>query len=135
MSAVVWVHEDALNPALLSSGPALFVFDDAYLQSAGYSLKRVAFLYECLLELPVELARGETVPTLLAFAARHDAAELVASASPNPFIRDTLRQLAATLSVRVVEPEPFVQLPASTDLKRFSRYWTRVESRLPICPK
>lgn len=135
MSAIVWLHEDALNGALLREGPALFVFDDEYLRLERYSLKRIAFIYECLLELPVEIERGGAVRQLLQFAARRQAAEIVTSKSPNPWIADRILELRKHLPVRVVEPEPFVKLNGAADLRRFSRYWAKVESRLPICPK
>lgn len=135
MSAVVWVHEDALNHLLLHHGPALFVFDDEYLRGERYSLKRIAFIYECLLELPVEIMRGETVRRLLDFARRHGGDEIVCASSPNPWIRARIAELQRSLPVRIVEPEPFVRLSGEPDLKRFSRYWAKVESRLPICQK
>lgn len=135
MSAIVWVHEDALDSLLLDHGPALFVFDEEYLRRERYSLKRIAFIYECLLELPLEIERGETVAQLLDFARRHGADEIAGAASPNPWIRERFGELGRSLKVRIEEPEPFVRLGGDPDLKRFSRYWAKVESRLPICPK
>lgn len=135
MSAVVWVHEDALNGALLGEGPGVFVFDDDYLRRERYSLKRVAFLYECLLELPVEIERGRTADRLLEFARQRGAGSVVTAASPNPWIREKIEELRRSLPVRVIEPEPFVRLSGPADLKRFSRYWAKVEKRLPIGPE
>jgi len=132
MSTVVWMHEDAVNGTLLGRGPAVFVFDEDYLRREGYTLKRVGFLYECLLELPVEIRKGEAVEQILAFAAEHDADEVVMQASPNPWIRGVGAALERVLKVRRMVPEPFVELGGQPDLKRFSRYWARVESRLPI---
>ena len=58
---VVWVHEEALgpaNPALQDhpKAPALFVFDQAWIEAQSISRKRLGFLYECALELPLTLS-------------------------------------------------------------------------------
>jgi hypothetical protein len=56
MRSIVWIHADCLRrdcaafreyPAV----PALFVWDDVVLRGYGLSLKRMVFLYECLLDL------------------------------------------------------------------------------------
>ena len=57
---IIWVHDEALgprNPALLAwpQAPALFVFDSAWIQEASISRKRIGFLYESALSLPVTL--------------------------------------------------------------------------------
>jgi hypothetical protein len=132
MSAIVWVHEDALNGELLHEGPGLYVFDEGYLQREGYTLKRIAFQYECLLELPVAIERGPFVETLLAFAAAHNAQAIVTTRTPNPVFQHVLGELQRSLPVRLREPAPFVELARPPDLKRFSRYWAGVETHLPI---
>ena len=65
--SLIWLHEDALcaSHPVFSAAPsvceAVFVWDDAYLQHAHYSLKRLVFLYETLCELPVTIIRGHTL--------------------------------------------------------------------------
>ena len=68
---VLWIHGEALgpaNPALLAwpGRPAVFVFDDALIAAGGLSLKRLGFLYECLIELPVTIRRGDVAAEVLA---------------------------------------------------------------------
>jgi hypothetical protein len=54
----------------------------------------------------------------------------VTTATPDPLARRAIRRLAERFPVEVQEPEPFVTLAREPDLKRFSRYWARVEPLL-----
>lgn len=132
LKPVLWMHGEALgpaNPALLAHPgvPAVFVFDRELIAQAGLSLKRLGFLYECLLELPVTLRQGDVAQEVLAFAHRHGADGVVTSAAVDPRFSLLYERIAAQLPVQVLEPEPFVELPQPVDLRRFSRYWRRAE--------
>jgi deoxyribodipyrimidine photo-lyase len=136
---VVWVHGEALgpaNPALLAhpDRPALFVFDDALINSSeesqGLSLKRLGFLYECLLELPLTLRRGDVAAQVLAFARRHGADGVVTSTAVDPRFASICAQIATELPVQMLATTSFVPLEAPVDLRRFSRYWRRAEPAL-----
>jgi hypothetical protein len=129
---LVWIHTDALNADLIelagAGTPALFVFDPE--QMGGWSLNRIQFVYECLLELPVEIRRGHALAEIPRYAAESGANQLLAMTSPDPWIRRTLERLRASMPVQVRNPEPFVDLPPQIDLKRFSRYWQKAEKKL-----
>jgi hypothetical protein len=61
---IVWIHGDCLSPygpALTAypGAPAIWVWDDALLEEWRISLKRIVFIYECLLDLPVVIRRGD----------------------------------------------------------------------------
>jgi deoxyribodipyrimidine photo-lyase len=141
---ILWIHGEALgpaNPALLAypGQPAVFVFDSALLAGrspttgdpAGHSepvsLKRIGFLYECLLELPVSLRKGDVAEEVLAFAKAHEADGIVTSAGTDPRVQAIHQTLEQHLPVQVLAVEPFVQLEEAVDLGRFSRYWRRAE--------
>lgn len=129
---IVWIHADCLSPhgpalAAHPGAPALFVWDDALLAEYGLSLKRVVFLYECLLELPVTIRRGDVAAELLAFAGEHGADGIVTAESPSPRFGEIRQRVAARLPVRVLPVEPFVVPQGRLDLGRFSRYWRAVE--------
>ncbi|NWF78855.1 MAG: hypothetical protein HXY37_02275 [Chloroflexi bacterium] len=131
---VVWIHADCLSPqhpALLAypGAPALFVWDEALLSSLRISLKRIVFLYECLLELPVSIRRGDVAAEVLAFASEQQADGVVTSASPSPRFAAISAQIAAQRPLRVLPVEPFVQIEQRLDLARFARYWRAVEAR------
>lgn len=128
-NTIVWVHGDNLNPhgpalAAHPQAPALWVWDDALLREWRISLKRVVFIYECLLELPVAMRRGEMVAEIAAFAAEHNAKHVATAASPSPrFAAICDRLEKAGLVVPVYAAEPFVPENGRFDLRRFSRYW------------
>jgi deoxyribodipyrimidine photo-lyase len=132
LKPVLWIHGEALgpaNPALLAypGAPAVFVFDRELIAQAGLSLKRLGFLYECLLELPVTLRQGDGAEEVLGFARRHGADGVVTSAAVDPRFALIHQRIGAQLPVQVLEPEPFVKLQEPVDLRRFSRYWRRAE--------
>ena len=142
---ILWIHGEALgpaNPALLAhpGRPAVFVFDSALLAGRSpttgdpaapepqpVSLKRIGFLYECLLELPVSLRHGDVAAEVLAFARAHGADGIVTSAGTDPRVAAICEVLEQELPVEVLAPEPFVELDGPADLGRFSRYWRRAE--------
>lgn len=127
---VVWLHGDNLSPhspaLTTAAAPAVWVWDDALLERAQISLKRILFMYECLLELPVTIRRGDVAAEVLRFAAEQGADGVITNASPAPGFAAIRRQLEQTLPVVVLAEAPFVTPPAGIDLRRFSRYWRKV---------
>jgi hypothetical protein len=134
---IVWVHLDALsptNPALTSNpdAPAVFVFDDAYLAARKFSLKRVLFIYECLLEMPVTILRGDLAEQVIAFAQEHGATQIVTTESVDPYLKAACEKIrkgqpeAGRLEFAPVEPFAAVD-NSRLDLKRFTRYWGAVK--------
>ena len=86
---ILWIHEEALganNPALQAwpEAPAVFVFDTHWIQEARISRKRLGFLYENALDLPVTLRKGNVADEVLAFARRHQADGVVSSSAVDP---------------------------------------------------
>jgi|1048.fasta_scaffold22803_2 deoxyribodipyrimidine photo-lyase len=140
---LVWVHGEALgpaNPALRAhpAAPALFVFDGELIAGrtattggAPLAPGRLRFLRECLAELPVSIREGEVAAELLAAAAAAGADGIVTSRAVDPRFAAIATRLAAVLPLQVLEPDPFVDLPAegpgAPELRRFSRYWRRAE--------
>lgn len=128
---ILWIHGEALgpgNPALIAhpGAPAVFVFDSALIAANGISLKRLGFLYECLLELPLTIRRGQVVDEVLAFAARHNADGVITTAAVDPRFATLSAAIAAQLPLSVLPVAPFVDEELG-DLQRFSRYWKRAE--------
>ncbi len=129
---IIWVHGDCLDPrgpALMAypGAPALWVWDDALLEEYRISLKRIVFLYECLLELPVTIRRGDVAAEVLAFAAEHRADGIVTAESPSPRFRTICEHMRRTLPVAVLPITPFLAYAGKLDLRRFSRYWATAE--------
>ena len=129
---IVWVHGDCLspyNPALQEypDAPAIWIWDDALLKEWQLSLKRLTFIYECLLELPVVIHRGNVAQEILAFAKEHDAKLVVTVDSPSPRFENICEEIERSLDLEIFEVEPFFEYDGYIDLKRFSRYWKVAE--------
>ena len=139
--ALIWLHGDCLNPhspALQAhaDAPRVFVFDDELLAQYDLSLKRIAFMYECLLEIPrVEIRKGDVAAELAAAAREHGSTRIVTTESVAPRFAQLRAKLQHdyNLPVEVLPIEPFVELSsqeeARLDLKRFSRYWNPIKGK------
>lgn len=134
--SVVWVHGDNLNPysaalQALPNAPAVFVFDDALLEQWQISLKRIVFMYECLLELPVEVRRGDVASELMAFADEQGSQHIVTMTSPSPRFESLLRRLdSEDYAVHVMPEEPFLAAEDDYDMRRFSRFWRKAKKHV-----
>ena len=129
---IIWVHGDCLNPhgpalSAFPGAPAIFVWDDAFLLQQRISLKRITFIYECLLELPVTIRRGDVATEVSAFAREQHAGGIVTTESPSPRFRAIRQQLRAALPLTILPVEPFLAYTGTLDLRRFSRYWAKAE--------
>jgi len=125
---VIWVHADCLHPEspalrAFPDAPAIFVWDDAELQRSGWTLKRIGFVYECLLELPVVIRRGDPVVEVPRFAVEQQESHIVTVASPDIH----LQKQTAAMRAEALPEDPFVVLRGHVDLGRFARYWRRAE--------
>ncbi|MBW4553010.1 MAG: hypothetical protein KME35_18155 [Aphanocapsa sp. GSE-SYN-MK-11-07L] len=123
---LVWLHGDCLSPLApplfaYPDAPAVWVWDDQLLEQQQISLKRIVFIYECLLELPVEIRRGEVATEINQFARAQAADGIVTTGSPSPRFEQICQGLE--LPVKILEVNPFVNYQGYIDLKRFSRYW------------
>lgn len=131
---IIWVHGDNLNQqarafTLYPNVPAVFVFDRPTLKLYDLSLKRVMFLYESLIELPVEIHMGQTVEEVLAQAQRHHADGIVTMSSEAVGFRRRVQQLRAHMTVQVLDERAIVEDDQAYDLRRFMRFWNQVRSQ------
>ena len=127
---LIWLHEDALradHPLFGEAGdaPACFIWDDAYMARMGYGLKRRVFIYETLLELPVEIYAGPMVETLQKLAPAH----IITGKTPNPVLKNMMDELRVGLKVTAVPDDAFVQMDAQPELKRFFKYWNKAKKK------
>lgn len=136
-NVIVWIHADNLNPygpalKTVQDAPAIFVWDDELLSMWRISFKRITFIYECLLELPVTIRRGDVASEVLRFALDHGASRIVTAESPSPRFRQIGSKISQSMPsgsrLEVMREKPFVSERDRVDLKRFSRYWRAVQS-------
>jgi hypothetical protein len=134
MTNLFWVHEDHLHlPADIASAEewrVVFIWDDDFLTQQFYGLKRRVFLYECLLDLPIDIIAGPRRTTLEKMM--HDADQLLTWNAQNPETRHLIASLGSGFTVTVLEPEPFI-MPQATETKsvprRFFKYWKSAAPR------
>ena len=129
---IIWAHEEALgsrNPALLEQPdrPAIFVFDTRWIREACISRKRLGFLYESALDLPVTLRKGDVAREVIAFVERHQADGVVSSLPVDPRLERIAESIEQHCQLDLLAPEPFVDMPRPPRLGRFSRYWRDAE--------
>lgn len=125
-NSIYWLHDDCLRPG--PAFPSVYVFDVAKLEREAWSLKRIGFIYECLLELDnVEIRKGDPIVQVADFAKAHNATRIVTLETPDPLLQAQQQALARSFTMQIELPEPFVELRGRVDLKRFSRYWQKAQ--------
>ncbi len=125
---VIWVHGDSLSPThpgliTYPQAPAVWVWDEELLEQWQISRKRILFIYECLLELPVEIRRGKVVPEISAYMHHHRATTLVTTPSPSPRFKQFCQELSQQFRLEILPVPPLIPPQKYLDLKRFFRYW------------
>ena len=127
-NAVIWLHTEALRAdhPVFTSAPkdarAVYVWDGAAFKKAGYSLKRLVFIYETLIELPVEILAGDTTSVL----AELTPDKLYVPYSPLPYVADVLGALEGIETETIKDP-PFATVPEAISYTRFFKYWNKAE--------
>lgn len=130
---LVWIHGNNLSPYQPSlkkypSAHAIWVWDDDLLRTRKISLKRIVFIYECLLELPVTIRRGQVPVVVNEFADEQNADGIVNCNSNAPRFRQIQERLSQNRTIEALDPEPFIQYKGPLELKRFSHYWKTAET-------
>jgi deoxyribodipyrimidine photo-lyase len=126
---LVWVHGDALQPdapTLLAypDAPALYIWDEALLELYQLTLKRLQFLYECLLELPVDIARGDPVGEIIARARAEKRTVIATMHSVAPKFSEIVQRLELEgFDVQIWPEGPFAIHEAGFDLRSHASYY------------
>ncbi|MEO0565169.1 MAG: hypothetical protein AAF125_23885, partial [Chloroflexota bacterium] len=103
--------------------PVIWVWDEALLDDYHIALKRILFMYECLLETRAVIRRGNVYPELIQFAKEHNAGTIVTMDSPSPRFNGIVRTLEKQIPVKIMTERRIVAYEGPYDLRRFSRYW------------
>jgi len=134
LKEIIWVHEDALrpdHPVFLDSRDATraFIFDNASLAQQRYSLKRLQFITETLIEMNVPIYRGDTCACLKALAAEAGAKRIRMADSPDPAVAQCATNLRKTLDVVEIKDDPFLP-ELDGEFARFFKFWDKVKKPL-----
>jgi deoxyribodipyrimidine photo-lyase len=130
---LVWVHDGMMSPvhpAVLPGAACVFVWDDAWMMSQKHAAGRIAFQQSALFCEDIHTAGSSLQQALLGLCQTRGKSILLTGATPDPRLRRAIASLRKQLEVRVVAPEPLVELSGFVDLKRFSRYWAKAEPAL-----
>jgi len=132
---LLWIHQESLGPAnplwrAWPEAPGLFVFDRGYIEHGQIGLKRLGFIYESLLELPLVLRNGDPVLEIQAFAKRCGCDGVLTQAPLDPHLKRIIAALQQQLPVVEVACDPFVDLPSPPQLQRFTKFWKLAEPLL-----
>lgn len=133
MTALVWLHEDAMrqnHPVYSAAGEdaiSYFFWDEDYLKQMDYGFKRLVFIYETLCELPVTIIHDSTLEGLIRVAENHGYEIIYIPATPNPLLKKITTELKRRMPVIIVDDNPFVSLSKEPDIKRFFRYWNNAK--------
>jgi len=120
---ILWLHDKYLMKSAIDDLRPLmrpvFIWDDAYFQSRGYTLKRLVFIYETLCDLDIEIFHGPTLDVLTSLAPK----SIQVFHSADTTVKALIAQMAQDLDIQVVHPAPFVKNFEMSEYRRFFKYW------------
>jgi len=128
-NSIIWLHDTALRIShpVFSAAPqdakVIFIWDDAYFKSRGYSLKRLVFIYETLCSLSIDIILGNSLKILMELKPT----ELYIPLKHNAYVDEVLYKLSREMKIHLVPDEIFASIPKNCKFWRFFQYWKKVE--------
>jgi len=136
MATILWMHDGALraNHPMFECQPiqsadhvkTVFIWDNDYFAAAEMGLKQLVFIYEALIDLPVEIIEGSTVDVLRQLAGEDGT--IVTASSSDLGLTQIMAALNTSHRLYQVADESFARLDKTPDLRRFFRYWNKAKS-------
>lgn len=129
---IVWLTLDSLSAespaaAAHAAAPRVFIVDPVWLTEERPTLKRLAFIFECLADVPeVEVHLGDPAKVLTVRARAQGCDHVAVADTPCPRVLRAAETLATRLPVAIVDWPRFCDRSRVKDLGRFSRYWQQV---------
>ena len=122
------VHDKALRSGLdvyeaSESFKAVHIWDDEYYRTQRYSLKRLVFIYETLLDLPLEIIHGNTLDILNKLNVDH----IVTPYSSDQALKNLFSKIEKIKTVHYLFETSFVHLDRTVEFKRFFKYWNQAK--------
>ena len=132
--SLIWLHEYSLRtPAKLLQSllpeqaiASCFIWDDMYLREQNYSFKRLVFIYETLIELPVDIIHGDIIDILR----QRPESEIYVQETIYPSLQQKIHELQQYKVVKLIPVEPWVAIPVNKKYQRFFQYWKNAEKQL-----
>lgn len=138
MSRLIWLHDEALSflqpEDIQANDQLLYIWDNAYFDAKGWSLKRRVFLYECLLDLryvDIQIYQGSTLQVLQQCLEQSPKVQLMSYKAREPELRALQKEVEEQVCAidYLQAPSLFGALPRQAP-KRFFRFWKAVEKQL-----
>lgn len=126
---IVWMHDQAITFSSEfyqrqdSDTRLIYIWDDAYLKSQGYTLKRLVFIYESLIETPVQILKGNTLEVLKDLQPN----KVLTFNTPDTRIKALIDKVSKELNLELIDQKSFVDLPNKEIGKRFFKYWNQAK--------
>ena len=140
MANLIILHEDALrlsHPIFNDHTKSLsdhsdwkkpvFIWDPDYFADAGYSFKRLVFIYETLSTMPVDIYYGKMNDVIIALIQQESLTHFFIPKTPNPQLFHFIEFARGQLPTHIIEDDAFVSLERAPDLGRFFRYWNKAK--------
>ena len=127
-----WLHEEVLSQALVEAEGVedctfLFVFDTIWLAQRPVSLKRVQFIYETLMSLPVEIeiVYGDATQVVKQKVLQHPGLSCRVIAPKDPELAERIESVASEAGV-MVTPRSRWFAPPENNAFRFFKFFNAV---------
>ncbi|BBP45232.1 hypothetical protein THMIRHAS_06050 [Thiosulfatimonas sediminis] len=134
MCRLIWLHDEALAlfnvDELLPEDRVVFVWDNDYFRNKGWSLSRMVFLYESLLDLPypnLQVYQGETVSVLRQLVKQNEMAEVFVYRPFEPDLQEIAKELSKSVTMVLLDVPSSLTSPLTTVPPRFYKFWKQVE--------
>jgi len=133
MSAqLFWLHEEVLSEALIQTHAAegcrfLFVFDTVWLTQRPVSLKRIQFIYETLVTLPIEIeiVFGDAAQVLKQKVLERPGVRCKVVRPKDPELAARIKSVASEAGVMVTPRSRWFEPPAD-NASRFFKFYNAV---------
>ena len=126
---LLYIHDKGLgdNQPIFSrmtpDSKALFIWDDAYFKKRNYSLKRLVFIYETLISMPVEIVHGKTLEIVKEIAPK----KVITPYTSDLELRLLIREMSGEFELEFVYPKAFVHIDDKFHFTRFFKYWNKAK--------
>lgn len=140
MANLIILHEDALrlsHPIFNDDTKSLsdhsdwkkpvFIWDPDYFADAGYSFKRLVFIYETLSTMPIDIYYGKMDEVIVDLIQDQSVTDVFIPETPNPQLCAFIDFASRLVATHIIDDDAFVSLERTPDLGRFFRYWNKVK--------
>ena len=138
MNNLIWLHEDMLRTEHLvfeiagSNPHSFFVWDEKRFVDAGINFKRLVFIYQTLINLPVTIYRGDTRDVVNKLSYKFGVSEVFTPDANSVSLRRTFDKLQYIVDLNIVEDAKLFRYNDEVEYTRFFQFWRAIENRVQL---